>query len=131
VGIVLDTHIAIWVVLDDPRLSPEARARLQAQEGDLWVSTASLWEIAIKHGLKRGADPMPFGATEAMRLFEEAGLAFLPITPAHTAAVEQLPPLHSDPFDRMLVAQARHEPHHLMTADRAIAAYGGLVVNVR
>ncbi len=127
----LDTHIALWAITDSPRLSKAARALIAAPENALHVSAATLWEIAIKHALGRGgASAMPISAAEAHGYFLAAGYAVLPITAQHAIAVETLPAIHADPFDRMLIAQARAEPLRLLTADAELAAYGESVALV-
>ena len=110
-NLLLDTHVAIWAVVGDPRLGAAAIQRLCANPGGLWVSAASIWEIAIKHSLGRGANSMPFSGAEAIGHFRDAGFRLLDIRPEHTAAVETLPHLHSDPFDRLLIAQEIGRAH--------------------
>lgn len=127
-NLLLDTHIALWAITDDPRLSDAARELILAPEAIVWVSVASLWEIAIKHALGRGN--MPVSGGEARSYFREAGYRLLDIRAEHAVAVEQLPPLHADPFDRLLLAQAMVEPMRLLTHDRQMVAYGGTVVEV-
>jgi PIN domain nuclease of toxin-antitoxin system len=115
--VLLDTHTLIWWAEDDPRL-PEA-ADLRIRHADLAVvSIASAWEIAIKASLGRLTLPV---AVED--ILEIAGFALLPVTLAHTTEVARLPPHHRDPFDRMLVAQARIEGLTLVTGNRRLAAY--------
>lgn len=126
--ILLDTHIALWALTDDHRLSEAARQHILADDNAIHVSAASVWEIAIKHGLGRGG--VPFSAADAMHYFEDAGYALLPITARHAAAVERLPPHHADPFDRMLIAQALHEPLRLLTHDSTVAAYSDSILLV-
>ena len=128
--LLLDTHIAIWAALDSPRLPPTARALIVDTSNALYVSAATIWEIAIKHALKRSVAAMPLSAAEALSCFREAGYALLPITPDHARAVEDLPARHGDPFDRMLVAQAITEPLRLVTQDPVVAAYGEMVLHV-
>ncbi|MGQ0502690.1 MAG: type II toxin-antitoxin system VapC family toxin [Panacagrimonas sp.] len=128
--LLLDTHIAIWAVAQSDRLPPRARELIERNPHGVHVSAASIWEIAIKNSLGRAAGPLPFSASTAIAFFREAGFQFLDIRPEHAAAVEQLPPLHADPFDRLLLAQARLEPMHLMTSDERIAAYGDGVLRV-
>ncbi|MCX7562347.1 type II toxin-antitoxin system VapC family toxin [Xanthomonadaceae bacterium XH05] len=127
-NLLLDTDIALWAIADDPRLSDAARELILAPEAIVWVSVASLWEIAIKHALGRGS--MPVSGGEARTFFRESGYRFLDIRAEHAAAAEQLPPLHADPFDRLLLAQAMVEPMRLLTHDRQMVAYGGTVVEV-
>jgi PIN domain nuclease of toxin-antitoxin system len=121
VRLLLDTHIALWAVTRSPLL-PASAAALILEADEVWVSAASVWEIAIKHALARG--DMPVSSAVARHAFSEAGFKWLDITAQHAAAVEALPPVHRDPFDRLLVAQAQTEPLILVTADAAWAAYG-------
>ncbi len=119
--LLLDTHILLWALTDDPRLSATVRDLLLDKNNDVFFSAASVWEIAIKRTLQRSG--MPISATEAIRYFHEAGYEELGISASHTAMVESLPPLHTDPFDRLLVAQALAEPMRLVTHDRLVASY--------
>ena len=129
--LLLDTHIAVWVVLDSPRLSARARDLISAPGTDVYVSAVSLWEIAIKHGLNRtGPNAMPISARQAHAWFEASNFQSLPVSDAHALAVETLPLHHGDPFDRLLIAQAKAEPMRLLSHDAAMAAYGELVVTV-
>jgi len=130
VNLLLDTHIAIWAVADDPRLSAEARALILDPSAQLTVSSASLWEIAIKFALQRGVDPMPISAATALGYFQASFYAIAPVTPAHVLSLESLPRHHDDPFDRLLVATALAEPYRLITHDARLAAYGPLVTVV-
>lgn len=127
-NLLLDTHIALWAITDAPALPARARALISEPANEVWVSAVSVWEIAIKHGLGRG--DMPISGIEALGYFDEAGYRMLPITPAHAAAVASLPPHHQDPFDRLLVAQARAEPLRLLTHDATVALYGEPVLRV-
>lgn len=127
-NLLLDTQVALWAITDDPRLSDAARELILAPEATAWVSVASLWEIAIKHSLGRGN--MPVSGGEARGYFRDAGYRLLDIRAEHAVAVEQLPSLHADPFDRLLLAQAMVEPMRLLTHDRQMVAYGGTVVQV-
>ena len=125
--VLLDTHIALWAVVGSRRLAPRAKEIILAAD-DVFVSAASLWEIAIKHGLARG--DMPISSAQALQAFNDAGYALLDIRPTHALAVEQLAPIHSDPFDRMLVAQALVEPLTLLTRDALVASYSPAIVKV-
>lgn len=127
-NLLFDTHVALWAITDDPKLSTEARELILAPRAVLWVSTVSLWEIAIKHGLGRG--DMPVSAHEALGHFRRAGYRLLAIEPEHALAVEQLPAYHHDPFDRLLVAQALIEPMRLMTHDANVARYGDTIIHI-
>lgn len=129
--LLLDTHIALWAISDDKRLSTKAREMIAAADNVVHVSAVSIWEIAIKHSLGRtGANAMAISGAQAIDYFDQAGFASLPISAAHAASVENLPPLHTDPFDRLLVAQALAEPLRLMTHDKHIAAYSDTVIIV-
>lgn len=127
-NLLLDTHVALWAITDSPRLSNQARELILAPRAIVWISAATLWEIAIKHGLGRG--DMPISGVEAIRHFRAAGYDFLPVEPEHAAAIETLPPHHQDPFDRLLAAQAQVEPMRLLTHDPMLARYGDFVTRV-
>jgi PIN domain nuclease of toxin-antitoxin system len=126
--VLLDTHIALWAVTDSPALSTEARRHILAPHNEIYISAATIWEISIKHGLGRGN--MPISGKEAAGYFTQAGYMTLDICADHAVCVENLPPHHADPFDRMLVAQALSEPMRLLTHDTMIAAYSDLVILV-
>lgn len=113
-----DTQVALWVMGDHPRLGAGALAALRRSQGGAVVSTASVWEIAIKVGIGRLDAPDDVPAT-----LEASGFSLIDITPRHAVAAGALPLHHQDPFDRMLVAQARIEGLTLITADPAMAAY--------
>lgn len=129
--LLLDTHIALWWMTDDPMLSAEAATLLEDSSNTSFVSAASVWEIAIKHALRRGR-PSDIGrdGTEALADFAQAGFSLLPITPEDAAAVDRLPSIHGDPFDRLLLAQARLGSFRLVTHDRRLARYGDGVLLV-
>ncbi len=118
----LDTHMAIWAIADSPELPPAARAAIGHPRNQIWVSAASIWEIAIKHA-KRPSE-MPITGHQALAYFAGAGFTLLPIEGLHAAAVDGLPGVHRDPFDRLLVAQAVAESLQLLTHDGLLAAYG-------
>lgn len=99
----LDTHVALWAIADSPRLSALARGLILDPANGIYVSTASVWKIAIKSMLGKG--DMPTSRPQAAGYFRAAGYLELPIANAHIALMETLPPLHADPFDRLLVAQ--------------------------
>ncbi len=116
--LLLDTHVLLWWSTDSPRLAEGARDAIRSA-GRVAVSAASAWEAAIKAGMGKLTLDVPFE-----RVAEVNGFDKLPITLAHAAAVATLPEHHRDPFDRMLVAQARSEGLTLVTHDRAIEPYG-------
>ncbi|MBU2823743.1 type II toxin-antitoxin system VapC family toxin [Acidithiobacillus ferrooxidans] len=122
----LDTHVALWAITDSPKLSKKAREMIELPKSSIWISAATIWEIAIKRSLGRG--DMPVSSQEAMRYFGESGYRFLPIEPEHAAAVEDLPAHHADPFDRILVAQALVEPMRLITHDAMVACYSDTII---
>ncbi|KAA6186347.1 type II toxin-antitoxin system VapC family toxin [Thiohalocapsa marina] len=126
--LLLDTHVALWAIADDPKLSPEARKLLLEPENTLWVSAASVWEIAIKHALQRG--DMPISGESAISYFRASGYRILPIEAEHAAAVENLPMHHADPFDRLLIAQSRVGNMWLVSHDEKVARYGDPVIVV-
>ncbi len=124
--LLLDTHVALWSVTADPRLSASAQALISDRANAISVSVASLWEIAIKHAVRpKGVRGMPVNAREAATYFSGAGFDILPASAAHIFAIEDLPPWHSDPFDRLMVAQARAEGMTLLTSDATVAKYSG------
>jgi len=120
--ILLDTHVVFWWQRDDRRLNKAAR-RAIATADLVWVSSVSAWEAAIKAALGRLRLSEPFPVLLAADDFTE-----LPFTMQHTEALASLPPYHTDPFDRALIAQARVEGATLVTHDRAFAPYGGAVI---
>ena len=127
-NLLLDTHVALWAITDSPKLPPEARAIIESPKTIVWISAASVWEIAIKHGLGRG--DMPVSSQDAMRYFSASGYRFLAIEAEHVVAVEELAGHHQDPFDRILVAQALVEPMRLMTHDATVALYSDTVIKI-
>lgn len=129
--LLLDTHVALWSLTDDPRLSDKARALIIDPANEVCVSAVSLWEIAIKHGLDRqGPGAMPISAHDAHLLFGMSGYELIPITPEQAVIVETLPRLHADPFDRLLIAQGLTEALNLVTHDATMAAYNGRIIKV-
>lgn len=127
-NLLLDTHVALRAITDSPNLPMEARDLILSPKTTVWVSAASLWEIAIKHALGRG--DMPVSGRDAQRYFQDSGYRFLPVEPEHAVAVEELAAHHQDPFDRILVAQALVEPMRLMTHDRLVALYSDTIIKI-
>lgn len=125
-NLLLDTHVALWAITDSPRLKPPARALVAEPANTVWVSVASLWEITIKHGLARG--DMPISGAQAKTYFEQSGYRLLNIEAAHVLGVADLPALHHDPFDRLLVAQSLAEPLRLITHDAQVARYSDTII---
>ncbi len=126
--LLLDTHLLIWAAIDPDRLSAKTRKLLADPLNELFYSAASLWEIAIKHGLGR-AD-FQVDARVLRRGLLDNGYQELPITGAHAVAIESLSPIHKDPFDRLLVAQATVEGITLLTSDALVAKYPGPIRKV-
>lgn len=119
--LLLDTHLLLWAAGQPDRLSPEARDLLQDPLNDLTFSAASLWEITIKRGL--GREDFRVEPRVLRRGLRDHGYAELPISAEHSLAVELLPAIHKDPFDRILLAQAMIEGITLLTADPVVARY--------
>jgi PIN domain nuclease of toxin-antitoxin system len=127
-NLLLDTHVALWAITDSLRLPLKAKEMIASPKTNVWISTASIWEIAIKHSLGRG--DMPISGQDALRYFSESGYRQLPIEAEHAVAVEDLPAHHNDPFDRILVAQALLEPMRLMTHDALVARYSDSIIQI-
>ncbi|MBN2231904.1 MAG: type II toxin-antitoxin system VapC family toxin [Deltaproteobacteria bacterium] len=123
--LLLDTHLLLWAAGAPERLSPAARALIEDPENELIFSAASLWEIAIKHSLGR-AD-FHVDSRVLRRGLQDHGYGELPITSAHAVAIDSLPLIHKDPFDRILIAQAIVEGITLLTTDSLVARYSGPV----
>ncbi len=123
--LLLDTHIFYWSFYERGQLSQKAQ-QIIAEAEAIFVSSASLWEIAIKAHLgKIKADPQ-----ELLDQIELSGFQELPIFSRHAIRVAELPLYHTDPFDRLLIAQAISEPLHLLTADAQLKQYSELVIQV-
>jgi len=122
VKVLLDSHAFLWATTDDARLSETARNLLRAPEHDLFLSAASAYELAWKAG--SGALVLPSEPTRWIETRMQAfGVRALPVTWEHAAAAARLPPIHRDPWDRILVAQARAEGVALLTIDARIRRY--------
>jgi len=123
--LLLDTHILLWAAGRPEKLSRKARRLLDDPDNALIFSAVSLWEIVIKQGL--GRDDFDVNARQLRRGLLDNEYGELAVTSAHALAIEDLPPLHKDPFDRMLLAQSRVEGFTLLTADAQILQYPGLI----
>jgi PIN domain nuclease of toxin-antitoxin system len=126
--LLLDTHLLLWAAGEPQRLSKQARKLIDDAENQLLFSAASLWEVAIKRGLGR-AD-FKVDARLLRRGLLDNGYGELPIISDHVVATESLPPIHKDPFDRILVAQATVEGITLLTIDSLVAQYPGPIRTV-
>lgn len=116
-ALLLDTHVVLWWLIDDSRLSDPLKDSLD-HEPDVYVSTATVWEVAIKHALGKLAGPPDL--PEQVR---DSEFRSLPIADHHAIVAARLPQHHRDPFDRMLIAQARTEGLTLVTRDPEIQKY--------
>ncbi len=129
--LLLDTHIVLWRLTDDPRLSKRAVEIIDDEAFSVTVSAISIWEVAIKHARRKGrANDMPYSGRQFLSSMERAGVELLPIQPIHVAAVDDLRLIHADPFDRLLIATARHEGMVLLTHDAVLGEYGDNVLVV-
>ena len=114
----LDTHVLLWSLSQPEHLHPDARDTIRGAQNQVFVSTATVWEMAIKSALGKLTVPDDLEAQLRLNRFD-----ILNITLAHARAIEHLPLLHRDPFDRMLVVQAQHEGLTLITRDALIQQY--------
>jgi PIN domain nuclease of toxin-antitoxin system len=119
--VLLDTHLLLWALSQPSKLSSATRKQINAAE--VYVSAASIWEISIKAAIGK----LAANSGEILAGIGPAGFMLLPVTGEHAARVAELPPLHKDPFDRMLVAQAALEPMLLLTNDEVLRGYGSFV----
>jgi PIN domain nuclease of toxin-antitoxin system len=126
--LLLDTHLLLWAAGDPRRLSKRARTLIDNPDNELLFSAASLWEVAIKRGL--GREDFKVDARLLRRGLLDNGYSELPIISDHVVATESLPPIHKDPFDRVLVAQATVEGVTLLTIDSLVAQYPGPIKTV-
>lgn len=124
--LLLDTHAFLWFMAGDARLSGAARRAIEARDGEWWLSTASIWEMAIKSSLRRLM--LPARASDYIAEKVQRGLQILAIDWPVAAAVERLPFHHCDPFDRLIIAQAQAERLDVVTKDKVFRKYGVKVV---
>ena len=122
-NLLLDTHALLWWLNDDPMLADSARTAIADPENTVFLSAVVVWEIRIKESIGKLDLPDDFAEVLGGQRFAE-----LPITVAHTHAIADMPAIHRDPFDRMLVAQAKVEEMVIVTRDTAIAEYGVRIV---
>lgn len=124
-NLLLDTHILLWAAARPEKLSRKTLRLFDDPDNTLVFSAASLWEIVIKQSL--GRDDFDVNARQLRRGLLDNGYNELLVTSTHALALDDLPPLHRDPFDRMLLAQSRVEGFTLLTADKQVLQYPGLV----
>ena len=126
--LLLDTHLLLWVAGNSKKLSKSARALIDDPENELLFSSLSIWEIALKHSVK--PEEVRADARVVRRALLDNGYSEVPITSEHAVNVDQLPMIHKDPFDRILISQAIVEGVTLLTADRRVAEYPGAIRKV-
>jgi PIN domain nuclease of toxin-antitoxin system len=119
--LLLDTHLLLWAMAASRKLPRGVKSQLLDPRNEVYYSAANLWEIAIKSGLRRADFRIDLEAL--MEALGASGFLELPITAMHAAGVARLPPIHKDPFDRLLVAQSMAEPMTLLTNDAVLADY--------
>lgn len=126
--LLLDTHVLLWAAGEPDKLSETSRLLLQDETNDLFFSSASIWEIVIKRGL--GRDDFRVDPLRLRKMLVMNGYTEISVASDHALAVDGLPPLHKDPFDRILLAQARTEGLSLITADEQLTRYGEGIITV-
>lgn len=120
--LLLDTHVFLWCIKNDRRLPKETRFKI-THASEVYVSSASIWEITIKIRLKK----LDADVNQVVEAIAKSGFLELPITVYHAATVSRLSDIHRDPFDRILIAQAIFEPLTFLTADAALRNYSDLI----
>jgi PIN domain nuclease of toxin-antitoxin system len=123
--LLLDTQVFLWSVMDDRKLTKDVR-KLIVDADDVFVSSASIWEASIKAGLGK----LDVDVNLLVAEIEKSGFSELPVRATHAAMVRELPDIHRDPFDRILVAQALSEPLRLLTSDGHLSKYTDLVITM-
>jgi PIN domain nuclease of toxin-antitoxin system len=126
--LLLDTHLLLWAAAEPARLSAKARALIQDEANELWFSAVSVWEVSIKRAL--GRPDFKIDTRQWRQALLDNGYLELAVRGVHATALDGLPPLHQDPFDRMLVVQAAVENLTLLTADKLVAQYPGSIRKV-
>jgi PIN domain nuclease of toxin-antitoxin system len=126
--LLLDTHLLLWIAFKSSKLSAAAVSLIEEPANELWFSTVSIWEVAVKSGRKRAdfsVDPRILQSALLRAEYLELGL-----NAEHTFAIMDLPSIHKDPFDRILIAQAHIENITLLTSDAKVARYPGAIILV-
>jgi PIN domain nuclease of toxin-antitoxin system len=120
--LLIDTHVALWLFNEHEKLSPWARDCLRDEENKLYISIASAWEVAIKHSLGKLTE-FPGGVELFFSAINENPIEIIPVLPGHVEKVENLPYIHGDPFDRVIISTALCEGMAILTADENIRKY--------
>ncbi|MGL5113937.1 MAG: type II toxin-antitoxin system VapC family toxin [Beijerinckiaceae bacterium] len=120
--LLIDTHVLIWSIASPELIRPETRALIEDPQNEVFVSAASIWEIAIKHALGKPGSP-PYSASETLLCADEAEFTILDMTAGHAAHAETIAHHHKDPFDHLLIAQAQMEGLTVISRDRMFALY--------
>ena len=126
--LLLDTHLLLWAAGQPDRLSPEARKFIDNPANEILFSAASLWEVVIKRTM--GRNDFKVDARVLRRGLLDNGYSELPVVSNHVVAIDSLPPIHKDPFDRVLISQATVEGITLLTTDSLVAKYPGPIQTV-
>jgi PIN domain nuclease of toxin-antitoxin system len=126
--LLIDTHILLWLMIDSPRITPEARRILTSEQNTVMTSAVSFTEIAIKWSL--GRRDIVCSAADVLAYVNQAAVPILSWSVSHALALERLPWHHRDLFDRMLVAQATAESMKLISHDKFVSRYAGAVIAV-
>ena len=124
--LLLDTHVLIWWTANHPMLSDKAKTLIANPANEVYFSSISIWEIAIKHSKLQ----FPLGALEMKEQLILDGFLPLAFSDSHAAQVAKLAAFHADPFDRALIAQALYEPMHLVTHDQVVAQYDQSIIQI-
>ena len=127
-NLLLDTHLLLWAAGEPARLPRAARRAIEESDNELFFSAVSLWEVSIKSQL--GRDDFQADARILRRSLLDNNYREIQISSEHAVAILDLPPIHNDPFDRLLVAQARCEGLTLLTSDPQVAQYPGPIQRV-
>lgn len=120
-NILLDTHAAIWFITDDDQLSDFSKELIKDSQNNCFISVATLWEMGIKHSLEKLK--LKAELKKIFELFFDSGFTLLPITPDHILTNSALPFHHRDPFDRLIIAQAKREGYSLISKDGEFGNY--------
>lgn len=116
----IDTHVLLWWLQDDPKLGSVARGLIADARNDILVSIASAWEISVKHRIGK----MQESGAAVLQAIDDQGLSLVQLAPAHLKVLEAMPLIHRDPFDHLIIAQAHAERCVVITDDAQFPAYG-------